>query len=62
MTITEIREMLGISRAEYARRYHIPLRTVEDWEYGRRKPPVWLPYILERLAKMDMKYGHGSDE
>lgn len=46
MTIKEIRDSLGISRAEFSRRYHIPLRTLDDWEKERRTPP---PYVLELL-------------
>ena len=46
MTIKEIRDSIGISRAEFSRRYHIPLRTLDDWEKERRTPP---PYVLELL-------------
>ena len=49
MTIREIREGLGISRAEFSRRYNIPIRTLENWEAGERKPPEWVPEFLQRL-------------
>lgn len=49
MTIREIREGLGISRAEFSRRYNIPIRTLENWEAGERKPPEWVPELLQRL-------------
>lgn len=32
--------------AAFARRLGIPIRTVEDWRAGRRKPPRWLPPII----------------
>ena len=53
MTTTEIRTILGVSRAEFSRRYGIPVRTLEDWDAGRRTPPEWLLNLLERVAKED---------
>ena len=48
MTITEMRNYIGISRAEFSRRYNIPLRTLESWEAGVRTPPE---YVLDLLAE-----------
>lgn len=53
MTIKELRERTGMKRAEFSRRYGIPVRTLEDWDAGRRKPPEWLPNILEKAIKYD---------
>lgn len=36
--ISKIIDKLGISRASFCRMCSIPYRTVEDWEFGRRKP------------------------
>lgn len=57
MTTKEIREMLGVSQAEFSRRYHIPIRTIADWDRGARKPPQWALEMLERIVKEDMKSG-----
>lgn len=53
MTIKEIRGILGISRAEFSRRYNIPARTLQDWEDGKRTPPAYVPELLERVVKED---------
>lgn len=53
MNTIEIRAIIGISRAEFSRRYGIPVRTLEDWDYGKRKPPEWLLRILERVVRED---------
>lgn len=53
MTIKEIREILGINRAEFSRRYNIPSRTLDDWEKGRRTPPAYLPELLEFKVRAD---------
>ena len=55
MTIKEIRDLLGISRAEFSRRYHIPARTLESWESGERIPPDYVLELLERVVKDDYR-------
>lgn len=54
MTIKEIRNLLGISRAEFSRRYHIPERTLDDWEKERRTPPTYVLELLEFKVRNDM--------
>lgn len=46
MTIREFRLMLGIKQKDFAEKYQIPLRTLQDWEAGRRTPPEYLPPLL----------------
>lgn len=36
--VIAIRKHLGLSQAAFARRFHINLRTLQDWEQGRRVP------------------------
>ena len=36
--IIAIRKRLGLSQTAFARRFHINLRTLQDWEQGRRAP------------------------
>jgi hypothetical protein len=35
----------------FAREHGIPLRTVQNWAKGKRRPPNWLVKILYRLQK-----------
>lgn len=51
--VRELREGLGLSRADFARRYGIPYRTVEDWEAGRRTPAPWALALLERVIQAE---------
>ena len=46
-TLKGIREMLGMNRTEFSRYMGIPLRTLEEWEAGRRKMP---DYVLRLIA------------
>lgn len=54
MTDSErIRAILGISRAEFSRRYHIPVRTLEQWDKEVAKPPQYVLELLERAVRSD---------
>lgn len=46
-TLKEIREMLDMNRTEFSRYMDIPLRTLEEWEAGRRQMPE---YVLRLIA------------
>lgn len=45
--IKELRNETGLNRREFAEHFQIPLRTVEEWEAGRRKPPEYIPQLIE---------------
>ena len=51
LTITEMRNYIGVSRAEFSRRYNIPLRTLESWEAGVRTPPEYVLNLLEESVR-----------
>src|SRR5687768_10442034 len=36
--VKRIRTAAGMSQADFARAFHIELRTLQDWDQGRRKP------------------------
>lgn len=46
MTIQEIRLQTGLTRKEFCVKYGLPIRTMEDWEAGRRNPPEYIPRML----------------
>lgn len=41
------------TQAKAAAAYHVPLRTWEDWEAGRRKPPEYVLRMMEELKKRE---------
>ena len=51
--LRELRETIGLNRREFAEMYGIPVRTIEDWEYGKRKMPVYLLRLLAYKVKLD---------
>lgn len=53
MTIREIRKLTGLSQGKFADYFKIPLRTVQEWEQGRRNPPEYIPTLLERIWRLE---------
>ena len=54
MNIREMRTRLGDTQSEFAARYNIPFRTVQNWETGIRKPPEYITALLESRIKNDL--------
>ena len=52
MTIKEICEKYNISQSGLARRFGIPLRTVQGWYLGERKPPEYVARMIEELLQV----------
>ena len=58
MTIKVAREEAGLSRAEMSRLFEIPIRTLEEWDAGRRTPPHYVEkLIIEKLQSMRKEQG-----
>ena len=52
MTIKEICEKYNFTQTALAKRFDIPLRTVQDWHAGRRTPPDYVvKMMIEILEK-----------
>ncbi|MDD4496308.1 MAG: helix-turn-helix domain-containing protein [Eubacteriales bacterium] len=54
MTIRKMRNHLGDTQSEFAARYNIPFRTIQNWETGVRKPPEYIINLLESRMKSDV--------
>jgi putative transcriptional regulator len=46
-----VRRQLGISQAEFAARYHVPIGTLRDWEQNRKQPDAPALAYLRVIAK-----------
>ena len=51
--IRELRESIGFTRKEFSEHIGIPVRTLEDWEAGRRTPPEYIPRLIEYQLKYE---------
>ncbi|MCI8364943.1 MAG: helix-turn-helix domain-containing protein [Eubacterium sp.] len=53
--IKEIRAWTDLSQEKFSQKYKIPKRTIENWETGKRNPPEYVMYLLERVVKEEFK-------
>lgn len=59
ITVKELRAKTGMSQKAFAEYFGIPIRTVQDWEQGNRKPPS---YVVEMLGRvLDNEYFDKND-
>ena len=42
-----------MNRKDFSEHTGIPIRTLEDWEAGRRIPPEYVPRMLEYMLKYE---------
>ena len=49
MDVRKIRESLGLSRAEFAKKVDVSVSCVESWEYNRRNPSKQSKKLIEIL-------------
>lgn len=59
--IRELRESIGLSRKEFSVHTGIPVRTLEDWEAGRRTPPEYIPRLIDYQLKYEKLLANCSD-
>ncbi len=51
--LKKIRNDLGMNRTEFSRYIGIPLRTLEEWEAGRRQMPDYVLRLLSYYIRME---------
>lgn len=53
MEIKELRSKTEMSQRQFAEYFGIPIRTIQCWEIGQRKPPDYIPKLLERIWNLE---------
>lgn len=53
MDIKELRASTGMSQSKFATHFEIPLRTLQKWETGERKPPDYVVSMISRILKAE---------
>ncbi len=51
--LKELRKMKGMNRREFSEYMGIPLRTIEEWEAGRRKMPDYVLRLISYRVKVE---------
>lgn len=51
--IAQICKDYGLSQTALAKRFEIPLRTVQDWHAGRRTPPNYVVLMIVEILERE---------
>lgn len=51
--VKALRKQTGLSQQKFADRFGIPVRTVQNWEYGINEAPEYLLNLLEQVIKTE---------
>ena len=51
VNVRALRERLGLTQEEFARRYRFPLRSVQEWEQGRKRPAAGTMTLLLAISR-----------
>ena len=49
----DFRLSTGLSQSKFAEYFGLPIRTLQEWEQGRRNPPEYLLELLKRIWKLE---------
>lgn len=50
LVIKELRKITGLSQAEFAKKFHIPVGTLAHWEQEIRTPPEYVVYMIAKIV------------
>lgn len=49
--IKQWRQNSGLSQQKFGDLFRIPASHIGDWEHGRRKPPLYVLYMMQSLLE-----------
>ena len=54
-TIKELRQKTGLSQSQFARKFRLSVRTLQQWEQNRRETPEYIIYMISRILELEDK-------
>ncbi len=54
-TIKGLRQKTGLSQSQFARKFHLSVRTLQQWEQNRRETPEYVIYMISRILELENK-------
>ena len=52
ISILELRQQTGLSQSQFAKKFHIQLKTLQSWEQGWRNTPECILYMVQRILEL----------
>ena len=51
--VKELREKSGLSQANFAKKFEIPVKSLQNWEAGRTTPPPYVIYMIKTIFALE---------
>lgn len=58
MTIKELRTAVGMTQKALSEYIHCSIRTIQDWESGKRNAPIYVLELIEYKLKNEASLGN----
>ena len=62
MTVKELRAQTGLSQSQFAARFQIPVRTLQQWEQEIQSPPPYVVAMIQAILEYEQKEGDRMKE
>ena len=53
IAILELRKQTRLSQSQFAKEFHIQLKTLQSWEQGWRNTPECILYMIQRILELE---------
>ena len=53
--LKELRKELRLSQAKFAEKFGVPVRTIQDWEYGKREVRSYIVDMMHKIIELENK-------
>ena len=53
VTILELRKQTGLSQSQFAKEFHIQLKTLQSWEQGWRNTAECILYMVQKILELE---------
>lgn len=52
-TIKQLRQQTGLSQSQFAKKFHINVRTLQRWEQGQTPTPDYAVFMVGRIIELE---------
>ena len=54
-TIKQLRQQTGLSQSQFAKKFHINVRTLQRWEQGQTPTPDYVVFMVGKILELEEK-------
>lgn len=51
--VKELREKSGLSQVNFAKKFEIPVKSLQNWEAGRTTPPPYVIFMIKTILALE---------